>query len=395
MNIFFATTSLPHEQSTGGEIASQAFVKAMRTAGHFVQVFGFARGEGTVPPGSTRVAIRAVESASAGPEKFLWLGRSLCTGRPFICEKFRSARYLNCLYAAARLGKADVLVIDHAQMGWLLPMARQFARSIVLIAHNHEAALYAAEAARHAHLFKKGMLQRDSVLVNALEHKLAQAAQQVWALSGSEQAAFAAMTEPSKVALLPLAGRSMPSRAAGKPTRFNIGLLGTWSWDVNGQGLRWFVEQVLPLLPCDVQVRVAGRGSEHVNDRQANLVGLGFIDDPVEFMHKARVLVVPSVAGAGIQLKTIEAIASGTPIVSTTLGVRGLGNLPGFVAVEDEPAAFASALLQQMKMPAPVPGLAQAWTRDRQDLFEREVASQLARLDASPILSAARATEPA
>lgn len=290
-----------------------AFVETMRKAGHIVQVFGFARTEASVPNGSTRVEIRAVESASAGWAKYGWLLRSFLSGAPYICEKFRSSAYLDHLHGATRLGKADVLVIDHAQMGWLLPFAETLALNTVLIAHNHEAALYQAEAARQTSGIKRAMLGRDSALVDILEHRLADQADQVWTLSASESSAFSAMTRQHKISLMPLAGRMLPARPARHPIRYDIGLLGTWSWDVNGQGLDWFVQRVMPLLPKQLQVRVAGRGSERVNGKQANLVGMGFVDDPVRFVHEARVLAVPTIAGAGIQLKTIEAIASGTP----------------------------------------------------------------------------------
>ena len=164
---------------------------------------------------------------------------------------------------------------------------------------------------------------------------------------------------------------------------------------MNGQALDWFVHRVVPLLPRHVQVRVAGRGSERVNGPQPNLVGMGFIEDPVRFMHEPRLLAVPTIAGAGIQLKTIEAIASGTPSVSTSLGVRGLDDLPTFVSIADEPSDFAAALLRQMALPAPLPELASRWAQGRRDRFEREVAQKLASLQTISHAVATNPMEPA
>ncbi|WP_108458986.1 glycosyltransferase [Devosia naphthalenivorans] len=383
MNILFATTSLPHGQTTGGEIASQAFVDAMRKTGHFVQVFGFARDFSPPPRGSVSVELRAVETASAGLAKYIWLGRSLLTGRPYVCEKFRAHRYLDLLRRATRLGKADVLVIDHAQMGWLLPLARRLAKSVILVAHNHEAPLYAAEAANETRPLQRLMLKRDSHLLAHLEPLLARAADQVWTLSQNEQTAFSIMGGESKTSLMPLAGRSISPKDGLISPSFDIGLLGTWAWDVNGRGLKWFIDKVVPLLPDHVTICVAGRGSERVNNIHPNVTGLGYIEDPVSFMHQARVLAIPAVAGAGVQLKTIEAIASGTPTVSTTLGVRGLDDLPANVAIADAPEQFTEALLRQM-LSAPNNDAAQAWASDRQARFESLVAAQLGRLDAAP-----------
>jgi glycosyltransferase involved in cell wall biosynthesis len=387
MNILFASTSLPHGLTSGGEVASQAFVEAMRKAGHFVQVFGFARTDNAVPPGSVRVAIRAVESSSAGLARYGWLLGAILAGRPFVSQKFSSARYVTALRNATRLAKADVLVLDHAQMGWLLPWRRQFAKATILIAHNHEASLYAGEAAREVNRFRRAVLQRDGKLLDRLERRLAAEADQIWTLSASEQAAFAAMADQAKVSLVPLAGRPVTPRTGMAAPQFDIGLLGTWAWAVNGRGLDWFVDAVMPLLPAYINVCLAGRGSDRVAGRHQNLSCLGFVADPVAFMHAARVLAVPTRSGAGVQLKTIEAIASGTPLVSTTLGVRGLAALPDYVAVENDAEAFAAALLRQMHAPAPHPVVARAWVENRRAMFEETVAEQLGRLTRRPTTS--------
>lgn len=394
MNILFATTSLPHGRTTGAEIASQDFIDAMRAAGHQVTVLGFARDAAAIPDSSISAEIRAIETASAGAAKYDWLARSLVSGQPYVGEKFRSRRYREAFRQVTRLGRADVIVLDHAQMGWLLPLAQQFLGRLVFVAHNHEAQLYATEAKRRAWP-QRLLLQRDSHLLNATEHRLAQAAHQVWTLSEHERSAFERMAGPGKTLLMPLPGRGLRADLRGAPQTFDIGLLGTWSWDVNGQGLAWFVRSVLPLLPSSLTVQIAGRGSDQLRGLPPNVTGLGFIEDASLFMASARVLAVPTLAGAGIQLKTIEAIASGTPVVSTSLGVRGLPHLPGYVAVADDAITFATALVRLATGAAPDRAIGDAWTTARQAEFQHRVTHALAQLntrrspEANPHMAAA------
>jgi hypothetical protein len=227
MNILFATTSLPHARSTGAEIASQAFIDAIRAAGHQVSVLGFARDNSQPPTGSMAAENRAIETASAGSAKYHWLAQSLLHQRPYIWEKFRSHAYWNLLETTAAEDKADVLVLDHAQMGWLLPHWRQWAKSLVFIAHNHEAPLYAAQAKQEANPLHRLLLMRDSRLLNTLETQLAQAADQVWTLSEQERTAFQAMAGSDKTSLMPLAGQMSPLSATSSHKSFDIGLLGT------------------------------------------------------------------------------------------------------------------------------------------------------------------------
>jgi O-antigen biosynthesis protein len=58
----------------------------------------------------------------------------------------------------------------------------------------------------------------------------------------------------------------------------------------------------------------------------------------------ARVVVVPLRFGAGIKLKTVEALAAGTPVTTTAIGAQGLDGLEKICAVADSPEDFAAAV---------------------------------------------------
>ena len=59
---------------------------------------------------------------------------------------------------------------------------------------------------------------------------------------------------------------------------------------------------------------------------------------------RATVAVVPLLSGAGVKLKTVEALWHGVPAVLTPAGAQGLPGIDRLVAVESEPAAFAAAV---------------------------------------------------
>jgi hypothetical protein len=384
MNILFATTGLPHLQTTGGEIASQAFIEAMRCGGHDVNVFGFMRAAAPVPAGSTAIETRAIESRVAGFRRYAWLTQALVRRRPYGCQKFVARHYLSQLRHHAHVRKADVLVLDHARMGWLLPHARRLARSVVLIAHNHEAKLCADQARTQGGMLRRQVFARESRLFSRLEAKLARTADQIWTLSAAEQAAFQDMAKTrDEVVIMDVPGIMYGQVAVPVHPKFDIGLLGTWDWSVNGQGLDWFVRKVVPQLPADLRICVAGRGSERINGRHPNLQGLGYVDDPAAFLAEARVLAIPTTVGAGIQLKTINAISLALPTVSTTIGVRGIDDLPGYVEIADTPEAFAAKLLEQLFAERPLAATGQEWAQKRQSCFTAQIAHQLAKIEAA------------
>jgi len=76
----------------------------------------------------------------------------------------------------------------------------------------------------------------------------------------------------------------------------------------------------------------------------------GTVDDIRPFLWKATVVVAPLVYGAGIQNKILEAMATETPVVTTSKAVSALGAIPGKdIIVADTPDNFSSEVLHLME----------------------------------------------
>ncbi len=97
----------------------------------------------------------------------------------------------------------------------------------------------------------------------------------------------------------------------------------------NAHGLHWFVKSVLPrvraALPW-VSVRVTGGNPpDQVRQlRSAAVSFLGHVDDLSGLYGDTRVAISPILWGAGVKLKTVEALAHGVPVVSTPIGAEGI-----------------------------------------------------------------------
>jgi len=78
----------------------------------------------------------------------------------------------------------------------------------------------------------------------------------------------------------------------------------------------------------------------------------GFVSDLRPHLAAAAAVVVPLRLGGGTRLKIVEAMAMGKAIVSTTLGAEGIDAVPGRdILVEDQPEAFADAVLRLLAEP--------------------------------------------
>ena len=106
----------------------------------------------------------------------------------------------------------------------------------------------------------------------------------------------------------------------------------------------------------------------------------GQVDDVHALVAAAAMVVVPLWTGGGTRLKVIEAFALGTPVVSTSKGVEGLGVVAdGHALIADTAAAFADAVVRVLDHPGEARARA---VRARADIAEdRAWPAVLTRLD--------------
>jgi glycosyltransferase involved in cell wall biosynthesis len=385
MRVLVATTVLPVAPAGGGEVATRGFADALRAAGHEVEVLGYQRPADPPPDDDALRAVgrRPIESAAAPrATRAAWAARALLSRRGFSEAKYVSGAYRRALRAAAAGPQPDLVVIDHAQMAWLVGAVRA---PLVHIAHNAEHRLY-REAARDTTGPRRLVAAREARRLSAAEQRLARAAREVWTLTTDDARAHAALGATTRA--FAFAGAPPPAQPAAARRPGSVALLGTWTWGPNRAGLEWFLDDVLPRLPDGLEVLVAGRGAEAVAGTRARAVG--FVSDASAFLAAAGAVAVPAVAGGGLQIKTLDAIATGAPVVATPLALRGIEHPPPSVRVAGDAEAFAAALAAAAAGAAD-PQVGREWARRRAERFGREVAEAALAVSAA----GARAARPA
>ena len=115
--------------------------------------------------------------------------------------------------------------------------------------------------------------------------------------------------------------------------------------DINTVNVNNRVNQVLSKLP-QAKFHLAGKGLNPQDPRffQTGVVNHGEVPNAEDFMHQHGIMIVPIQAGSGIRIKSLEAMALGVPIVSTSVGAQGLSVTSGAeMYIADQPQAFAEA----------------------------------------------------
>jgi glycosyltransferase involved in cell wall biosynthesis len=382
MTILFLTTVLPAGRRSGGELASQAFVDALRAAGHRVLVLGYRRRGDQLPlaPDDRAVAERPIETKLSGPWPAAWALAALVGQLPYSAAKYRSRLYLRQLTTALDEAKPQLVIVDHAQMAWAIPQIAGRTPHIYL-AHNVEHELYAVAARSTRHRVMRWANRREAVRIAMLERLSLRSAKEVWTLSDEDAARLQAMGAPPPPRMFDVPAEVSEHAALSTP-QAHVRLLGTWTWGPNAVGLRWFLDRVVPWLPADTTVEIGGVGADGWRAPRPTVRFCGRVPDAQGFLRGARVLAVPSTAGTGVQIKTLDAVATGLPVVATSVALRGIDDPPSTVTLADDPRAFAAALARLAAQPRDEQALAAAiaWTTRRAERFRTAVAEAAARV---------------
>ncbi len=128
---------------------------------------------------------------------------------------------------------------------------------------------------------------------------------------------------------------------------------GALTYDANFDAMEFFLRDVFPAVKVqrpNATLRITGGYAGVPIERLALGDGVeltGYLDDIQSAVAQSWACVVPLRVGGGTRLKILEAMALGTPVVSTSKGAEGLQVTPGKdILISDDPGDFARTLVR-------------------------------------------------
>ena len=203
------------------------------------------------------------------------------------------------------------------------------------------------------------------------EQELVTGIDDVWVFTEADAQQVGELAPSTPVRVLPLPGNPVGDRTLPSD-RDGIRLIGTWSWRPNREALEWFLEHVLPRLPERLSVTIAGPGGSWIREGGAVRYA-GVVPDALEFLAEAGAVAIPTQSGGGIQIKTLDALSVGVPVVATPISLRGIDDPPASARVAESPGEFANALLSALARPGDA-AAGRDWAEERRMLFRLAVA---------------------
>jgi sugar transferase (PEP-CTERM/EpsH1 system associated) len=137
---------------------------------------------------------------------------------------------------------------------------------------------------------------------------------------------------------------------------YQLVFTGKMDYRPNIDAALWFGRHVLPLIQAQesqVRFQIVGMNPHpRLDELRTNpaVEITGAVPDPRSYLAAAAVYVMPLRIGGGTRFKALEAMASGQRIVSTTLGVEGIGvQHERELLLADEAADFARAVVRLLR----------------------------------------------
>ena len=132
--------------------------------------------------------------------------------------------------------------------------------------------------------------------------------------------------------------------------RKSIIFSGNMGYYPNQHAVRWFCDKVFPLLrreQPDVTFEVVGKNVPRdilCLNKEGEIRIHGYVDSVIEVLMECSIGIAPMQTGSGMQIKILEGMACGLPMVVSSLGLGSVKALHGNeLLVADEPREFAES----------------------------------------------------
>lgn len=379
LNILFLTSRLPGRlQGDRVRAYHQLQILGRRhrvTLVSFASPAEYARGPGALAECCARV-VMVPWSAGRMVAAVLRAGMSRL---PLQAALFESDRMRQAIGQARRLETYDIAHVQLARMAPYLDEIRPLPHVVDLI---DALSLNMERRARHDRGFGRWVARLEAERLRRYERTVCESADQTVVGSPTEREALGS---PPSLAVV-TSGVDLaefPYRREGRVPDTVI-FSGNMGYFPNVQAALWLGRTILPAIGRAIPTvrlhivgaRPAGR-ILRLARQDPRITVTGHVDTVASHLGRAAVALAPMQAGSGQQLKVLEAMAAGAPVVATTLAVAGIEARHGeHLLVADDAEAFAAhvgRLLRDPKLAADLAARGRRLVEDRYS-WERSVA---------------------
>jgi glycosyltransferase involved in cell wall biosynthesis len=291
----------------------------------------------------------------------------IATNRPtqFMAATLLGKSYTQCKYGhrAAKKELSRILAQDSFDVLWFEQTQAAFAADqkriagdfpslqIVLRSHNIESAVVGNGT--QVSPFVRPLLRCEARKLRDSEHRVWRWCDSIAAISREDARLINAELGRSEAKAVFLPVTSPTSGTARVPQSFSekdrnrIVFVGDCRWQPNREAALWIVNKLAASLQYnfpDIEIQLVGRETEKIakDARPKNVIAMGYVDRIEPVYQDAICALAPISAGSGVNIKVIEALVEGLPVIGSPMARRGI-ECDGFL-VASTPDQYCSLI---------------------------------------------------
>ena len=334
MRILLLCNKPPYPASEGGPMAMNSIITGLLEAGHQVKVLAinsekYNVKESDIPEEykqKTGIELIDVDLTVKPLNAFL----NLFTRKSYHAERFISEDFKKRLAEVLDKEQFDVVQLEVLFMAPYVETIRRHSKAmIVLRAHNVEHKIWERIAKDTKSPLKRWYINHLAKTLKEFELNALETVDGVAAITRKDAAFFRKYCSKP---VIDIPFGVYPEQfdpkyeIEGKPKFYHIGSM---NWMPNEEGIRWFVDEVLPKtvekVP-DFVYHLAGRSMPEwlTSMKNPHVDVVGEVPDAKEFVTNHDIAIVPLLSGSGIRIKIIESMALGKTVITTRVGAEGI-----------------------------------------------------------------------
>ncbi len=337
MKIVILSKVLPQPRGISGSIIVYNRIRHLVDRGHEVRVLSFVEPEEAPFAEALRPLVRELELVPAPAAESLprRLARHVVSARPSPFHDAFTPEMMRRVGALVDRAACHVAIAEFSVMGQYL-FCNPYLPAVRRIVSCHECCtkLYATAIRFHGKSLP-GLLKRIGIHgVRVFEFAMYRAMDHILVLTAQEQSVLLKEAPDLRITVVPHGVDTAyfaPRSDAGDRREPSLVFVGYYYNETNRDAVRWFARTAWRRLRADypaLRFYVVGRGATsaivELGRRDPRIVVTGEVADLRPYLGAGAIFICPIRMGSGFRAKILEALASGIPVVSTSLGAEGL-----------------------------------------------------------------------
>jgi glycosyltransferase involved in cell wall biosynthesis len=339
MKILQLSPQFPFPADDGGRIAIANLTKEFARAGHEVTLFCL----GNQQPLPTELHeakryAKVILCNHSTANTLLRIAASALLPISLYMQKHIGTQVLKDLTELLKYEKFDVIHADHSCMAEAALFAKEIAEKksetlpVGLRLHNVEWIIwkrYADELPSRSP--KKWFVARQAELLRLAEQRYYPQMDVCFAVSEKDKEEALKLSQSANVVIAPHGITPEEWEVNDTIVRNDkeIIIATTYKWIHNVEGVRWFVEKVLPIIHSaipDARLTLIGKNPpDYFQEwKPLGVDVVGYVEKVQPYLNRASVYIAPLFVGSGVRIKILEAMAMGLPVVATPIAREGI-----------------------------------------------------------------------